>query len=326
MSELQKHPVFWFTDGSIIFSVENRAFKVHKTLLSRHSKFFALDDQKLTPISPTVEPALDIKPHFAVDPRLGISAKDVEALLEHLYHDAPLLSETRFSQIISILRVSSPLRLDFPEIHALAKDKLNSLFPSGRLPFFRPDNPEEALVLATEYTIPSMRKALYYHFVTSPDSTPDPEATQSPKFSTLLPSDVTTAIAEVIGEGDPNINAPRRPLSQTDAKLCEQLMERLIDYFTPILFTPPATPHMACTDVFADTWMSLVIQPAIENDGVYKPLETLEQIKSIEWEKLGLCQMCSKEKEEEWTEEQEKIWRAMDGWLGLVTEEPSVSI
>lgn len=95
-------------------------------------------------------------------------------------------------------------------------------------------------------------------------------------------------------------------------------MTSLIDYFTPILFTPPATPHMACTDVFADTWMPLVIQPAIENDGVYKPLETLEEMKDIDWTKHGLCESCVREKYEEWTEEQGNIWLAMDKWLGLI--------
>lgn len=94
-------------------------------------------------------------------------------------------------------------------------------------------------------------------------------------------------------------------------------MTELINHFTPILFTPAATPHMACTDVFADVWMPLVIQPALEDDGVYKPLETLERIRNVDWRKHGLCEDCVKEKREEWREEQENIWKLMDGWLGL---------
>lgn len=106
-------------------------------------------------------------------------------------------------------------------------------------------------------------------------------------------------------------------LSPGDAEICMTLMTRLIEHFTPILFTPAATPHMACTDVFASTWMQLVIQPALDNDEVYKPLETLERMKSIDWDKEGLCPSCVVEKREEWSEEQRTVWRLMDTWLEL---------
>lgn len=92
-------------------------------------------------------------------------------------------------------------------------------------------------------------------------------------------------------------------------------MTRVIDHFTPILFTPATTRHMACTDVFADTWMNLVISPALEDDGVYKPIETLERLKRIEWAQRGLCAECTREKREEWTEEQEAIWALVEKWL-----------
>lgn len=106
-------------------------------------------------------------------------------------------------------------------------------------------------------------------------------------------------------------------LNSEDAKRCRELMAHIIHHFTPILFTPAATPHMACTDVFADTWMTLVIQPALEDDGVYKPLETLQRMKTIDWAKEGLCELCVREKREEWTEEQRVVWARMDQWLCL---------
>jgi hypothetical protein len=102
-------------------------------------------------------------------------------------------------------------------------------------------------------------------------------------------------------------------------------MTNIIEYFTPILFTPPATPHMACTDVFAETWMTLVIQPALESDAVYKPLETLERMKSVDWAEKGLCPACVREKREEWTVEQEVIWKRVDGWLEIGGEKKIAS-
>ncbi|KAI5997701.1 hypothetical protein F5J12DRAFT_785160 [Pisolithus orientalis] len=73
----------------------------------------------------------------------------------------------------------------------------------------------------------------------------------------------------------------------------------------------PTTPHMACTDVFADQWMSLVIPSAISDGGVYKPLETLESIKQLDWAAEGLCPACVREKREEWTEEQAVVWEKL---------------
>jgi hypothetical protein len=92
-------------------------------------------------------------------------------------------------------------------------------------------------------------------------------------------------------------------------------MSDLIAHFTPILFTPPATAHMACTDVFADKWMPLVIQPSLDDHGVCAPLETLDKIKKVDWAQEGLCGSCLTDKVQEWTEEQDTIWEKMDGWV-----------
>jgi hypothetical protein len=94
-------------------------------------------------------------------------------------------------------------------------------------------------------------------------------------------------------------------------------MDALIAHFTPILFTPPAASHMECTDIFADQWMPQVIQPALENAGMHRPIETLELVKGVDWKSLGLCEQCVKEKTEEWTEEQRNVWRMVDDWMAL---------
>ncbi|KAG6828910.1 hypothetical protein H0H92_006361 [Tricholoma furcatifolium] len=246
-----------------------------QSLLSRHSRFFEVTNSS----SDVVEKDTFI----TVDRSRNVRSKDVEVLLEHIYHD---------------------------------RQRLIAMIPSEYSPSYLPDDPEDALYLATEYELPSMRKAMYYHFVTSPES---PFDTSSESTQTLDGSSTPTSEPEKAPAGEQRVDA-HIPTSQFHGQLCARLMERIIEYFTPILFTPPATPHMACTDVFADTWMRLVITPAIENNGVYKPLETLERIKGIDWEKEGLCEACVKEKNEEWSEEQQNIWKAMDAWLELTAE------
>jgi len=106
-------------------------------------------------------------------------------------------------------------------------------------------------------------------------------------------------------------------LTECDVRLCKSLMTRVIDHFTPILFTPATTPHMGCTDVFADTWMTCVISPAIETGGVYRPIETLERIRDLDWVKHGLCSACVEEKDKEWREEQENVWNMIERWLEM---------
>lgn len=98
---------------------------------------------------------------------------------------------------------------------------------------------------------------------------------------------------------------------------CKDLLDNLIGHFTPILFTVATAGHMACTDVFAEAWMPLVIQPALENNGLCKPIETLQTIIDLDWKVQGLCEECVEDKRQEWRGEQKDVWDKMDLWLGL---------
>ncbi|KAJ6609247.1 hypothetical protein B0H10DRAFT_2065194 [Mycena sp. CBHHK59/15] len=297
-------------------------FKIHRPLLTRHSPFLSsletansTNGSSQSPESPSSSDLANA--HIVIDPVRRVSALDMEILLQHLYHDIPLSPDAPFPRIASVLRVSSPGQLHFPQIHELALGYFAGLFPSGPVPFLHPQHLEEALNLAKLYQVTSIQKGLFYSLVTSSNfdtggtaSHDTSERDLSSRKPPVCGSEKTSipGNAETSPEGElvPQVaDPPRRVdiyvLSPLDSQRCLRLMTHLIDHFSPILFTAPATPHMACTDVFADTWMKLVIQPAIEDEGVYKPLETLERIK----------------KNQEWSEEQESIWRSTDQWLGL---------
>ncbi|KAJ7030422.1 hypothetical protein C8F04DRAFT_1186828 [Mycena alexandri] len=340
-SASDQHSTFWFDDGSLVLEVEGVMFKVHRTLLTRNSPFLlSLNIEKHSNATNPLEVA-----SLKIDPARRVSAVDFGVLLEHLYHDSadapllsPLSSDTPFPRIASVIRASSPGQLHFPQIHNIALRYFADLFPSGPVPFLHPRHLEEALSLATTFNVTSIQKGLLYSLVTSTnfdtegpashatpeqdldsrasatDRAPSPEkshAQGNPDPQTEAESAAQTAAT------DSPSSAHKYVLSPPDAQRCMHLMTNFIDHFSPILFTPPATPHMACTDVFADTWMTLVIQPAIDDEGVYKPLETLERIKHTDWAAAGLCSSCVLEKQAEWTEEQQTIWRLMDRWLGL---------
>jgi hypothetical protein len=84
-----QHLKFWFDDGSIVFRVQNHLFKVHWSLLSRHSSFFAHHRIKASYGSMAGNWGVDKIPgvYIVVDPSRHVLTQDVEVLLEHLYHD-----------------------------------------------------------------------------------------------------------------------------------------------------------------------------------------------------------------------------------------------
>ena len=72
---------------------------------------------------------------------------------------------------------------------------------------------------------------------------------------------------------------------------------------------------MACTDVLSEKWMPLVIQPALADNGLTRPIETLDRIVAIDWAREGLCPECIKDKTDEWRGEQKAIWDEMGAWI-----------
>ncbi|KAJ7126904.1 hypothetical protein C8R44DRAFT_616887 [Mycena epipterygia] len=326
LKEPAQHPVFWFDDGSIIIQVEAVIFKVHRALLTRQSPFLSSENLESTDACYC---ATELKNPYTVDPARQVSALDLEVLLEHLYHDIPLSQDAPFPRIASVVRVSSPGQLHFPRIHEIALRYFADLFPSSPVPFLHPPHLEEALSLATAFGVISIQKGLFYSLVTSTNFDTEGISSHDTSAGDLLPQAHLEEKTHIKGNVDPRFesertvvpdspaNAHKYVLSPLDSQRCMHLMTHLIEYFSPLLFTAPATRHMACTDVFADTWMKLVIQPAIDDEGVYKPLETLERIKRVDWAEAGLCSACCSEKNAEWTEEQLTVWRLMDQWLGL---------
>ncbi|KAI9065077.1 hypothetical protein FKP32DRAFT_1665636 [Trametes sanguinea] len=285
---LRRHARYWLDDGSLVVRAQDDIYKVHRTLLDRHSKVLA----SLSPSkdgSDENKDAVDGLIVVHIPDELEVRSEDFEALLEHLYHDAPVNDSASFPKVASVLRASSKEQLDFPAIHTLARNRLEEMFPSGPQVSFTSEHAEEALTLAVKHDIPSIRKALYYSIATHSHDHDSDAAGPS---------------------------APRRPtLSPELSARCDSLLEKLISHFTPILFTVATAGHMTCTDVLAEKWMPLVIQPALDDNGLCRPLETLERIISIDWAAEGLCTDCVRDKAEEWRGEQKAVWERMDEWL-----------
>ncbi|KAF9260040.1 hypothetical protein L218DRAFT_873202, partial [Marasmius fiardii PR-910] len=185
-----------------------------------------------------------------------------------------------------IIRTSSPEQLDIPKLYEEAISRFKSLIPAQPevLATFRCDWAEDAMALSMTFGISEVQKPLLYYLIAHSDLD-------------RFPSWAATDVVEKI------------------QKQVETVMPRLIDQFSPVIFTPPPTSHMECTDIVADRWMALVITPALENGRTGKPLNFLETMKGLDWEKEGVCKGCAADKRDEWREEQRRIWEMLDGWI-----------
>ncbi|KAI0306656.1 hypothetical protein B0F90DRAFT_1814510 [Multifurca ochricompacta] len=305
-SSCKKTDRFWFDDGSVIISLAPFMYKVHQSILDKHStKFTAwlLDplDPATLALSRTIEDAQI--PVVAIPDDLGITIEDFEALLAHLYHHSPLRPESSFHQLASILRASSPQLLAFPSIFELANRDLAAHFPGGSTPFthlHRTKHLEEALELALQYDINlETKKALVYSVATSTNFDPKGE--------------YDTSDSHIYDASD--IGAPHPALSPRTIRICHRLLALLIADFTPVLFTVGAASHMACTDIIADRWMTDVITPALADGGVGRPLETLARIASRSWQEEGVCVECVESKKLEWDKGAKDIWEKVGCWV-----------
>lgn len=89
----RRHPIYWLDDGSLILDVAAYRFKVHHTLVSRHSRFFSALSADQVAAETQVNGSEDLSTRdsssmqITLDSEKKVRAEDVEALLQHLYHD-----------------------------------------------------------------------------------------------------------------------------------------------------------------------------------------------------------------------------------------------
>lgn len=119
----KRHPELWFSDGSVILKAEDGLFKVHMSILSRHSVFFR--DMFSLPQPPQASP-LSLGQDEVMEgcPMVTLqdSADDVASLLIALYDGMSLGDNGRedFKVVAGILRLSSKYMVDSLRTKALA--------------------------------------------------------------------------------------------------------------------------------------------------------------------------------------------------------------
>jgi len=126
-------------------------------------------------------------------------------------------------------------------------------------------------------------------------------------------------------------------LSPTEAHITKHLMTSITTFFSPTIFQPANGSHMACTDIFAKHWVTLAVEPALEDGGLCDTFGTLNRLSSLAWvdevgaegdgdsnvggevtgEKkvVSVCDECLKNVRAEWEEEAMNIWAKIGEWI-----------
>ncbi|KAI0800654.1 hypothetical protein C8Q74DRAFT_1364354 [Fomes fomentarius] len=127
--ELKKDSELWFEDGNVVVVAQQTAFRVHRSVLSRHSDTFSGLFTLPQPADPAKIESLDGCPVV----RVSDSSHDFKHLLNVLYDGARYeLLESRntpeFSTLAALARLGH--KYEMTKIFASAMKRLSALFPT----------------------------------------------------------------------------------------------------------------------------------------------------------------------------------------------------
>ncbi|KAG6812753.1 hypothetical protein H0H92_000799 [Tricholoma furcatifolium] len=341
------HADLWFKDGSLICRAENTLFRVHMSILERHSIFFrdmlsipqpgvALADVKR---DPGFEENLESVPVI----ELHDSAEDVGNLLTALY-DGPAFGNNDpedFRIVSGVLRLSTKYLIDSLRTKALAH--LSKAWPTD----LKAWDMREDLARSHETDISSNGSHLYPHPIAIINLAREVDA------PSLLPSafyDLSrypfSHIFEPTGEDQTYRPLPPAPstLSVTDLqKLCigkEASQHAITSLITAMGNGQNARPSSmnssshnrkssqsqnfvcvsaaACRKDFSEL-VDLATQHYLfdRERGCYDPLYVAEELGQLKSAEFSECKACARTLEAWAAKEREKMWKSIPTWFRL---------
>ncbi|KDR71365.1 hypothetical protein GALMADRAFT_254142 [Galerina marginata CBS 339.88] len=291
-----RHPEFWLYDGSIVFSVENTLFRVHQTILAKHSEVFA---DLFTVPQPDGEDTVD-GCHLV---HLQDSEKDFEDLLRAVYIPEYFDScspdydlEHILSFTSGILRLSTKYMIRYlrqrcislllnklPHTYAGYEAKSTSSNPDR----YRSDTIMRAIKLARENNVPEIIPYAYYCLSRFPHK----------RFLKDRPDDISWKDKMIVLIG-------RERLQWAQMSLSHQflLLFRRSPTCQSSLCAHARSPHAE--------WHEL------EKHGSAHPLRAYEG-----WDNLNVCSDCITYCQARHLEGRKEVWQLLPTWFELPTWE-----
>ncbi|TCD62385.1 hypothetical protein EIP91_006967 [Steccherinum ochraceum] len=347
----KRHPDLWFSDGSVILKAEDGLFKVHMSILSRHSVFFR--DMFSLPQPPQTSP-LSLGQDEVMEgcPMVTLqdSADDVASLLIALYDGMSLGDNGRedFKVVAGILRLSSKYMVDSLRTKALAH--LTDAWPPSlrgwdlredRARQYEQDtgkgkgqlfpSPIEVINLAREINAPSLFPAAFYdlsryHFTQIFEPLDDdPLYPRDARHGQLSSEDMQKlalgkeASARFITSLIQSMSAPSPNAHIAMAASTPHHRRTQSHNKSSGSASSVCTSISACRKDFSEL-VELATQHYLfdREKGCADPLyvaEELGQLKSAEFE--SECKACARSLEMWAARERERMWRLIPGWFRL---------
>ncbi|KAF8074996.1 hypothetical protein FPV67DRAFT_1475672 [Lyophyllum atratum] len=330
----RRHSDLWFDDGSVICRAENTLFKVHMSLLSRHSVFFKdmfLMPQPKSPCDDTSpKPStIDVESNGIPVVDLYDTADDVGHLLAALY-DWPTFGnndQEDFRMVSGILRLSTKYIIDF--LRARALEHLSMAWPEDLARSHEADvaassthlypHPIAIIKLAREVDAPSLLPAAFYDLSRSP-FTHIFEPTEEDQMYRPLPNLSNLPAADIqrlcLGKeaGQHAITSLITAMGSSQHVRPAQLSAHTRKP-TAIGVCISAA---ACRKDFSEL-VDLATQHYLfdRERGCCDPLYVAEELGQLKSAEFSECKACAKSLEAWATREREKMWRSIPIWFRL---------
>jgi hypothetical protein len=314
----KRHPMHWYTDGSIVIRLKDVLFRLHRSRLTAQSTVFAA----LFDAPPDAE--LDVGEGetcnmYHIE---GVRPRDFETLLDVLddpscvpppctlyLRSADRLYNVRreymrpdlpFKTLSSLLRVTHAL--SYTKLHRWAAAQLETAWPASLSAFNAAPLPRAlaALALAQHCGVPDARKRAYYELLRTPcfgaDAEKKRESLDMDDYARLVRAR-EKCVEAWLGRKRPDMDGC--PYDNAECLANEALAVRQM-----------ISSHDAeCLGLF-----------------MYDPIAGLEYLCKKDWvawvadaayDDRSWCEGCVDEHREAWRKQRKQVWQGLDTWLEL---------
>jgi hypothetical protein len=292
------HPDFWYSDGSVILEVGNTKFKLHRTVLQRHSAyFFSLFQKEATyfevekGIPNATIPVYRVSETTADDfaTLLDLTENPMTYILEFVLKDHPMpllarILRAAYALSFGVERIWAGVTVEhmWPPTLDRVTDKV---IPYASI----------ALELARTCRMHKIGKRASYELLRMP------------------------AFGQSTATASSGADADLGALPHADLLHLLRAREQLCLIWAEVAGKAPA--GFPCLQGRVHTiWTELVHTSGIFAKGMIDPLMGLQKLIDIPWEDRGVCRKCVEVKVKEWTELRRKLWADLDVWMELTTE------
>ena len=342
---VRPHPDFWHPDGSVVVEIGNTKFKLHRSMLQKHSVYFASLFQTRGMPSQGGRAYLEVEvderspnAHIPVYRVSETTANDFVALLTVIeepmcvfafyvpptaYFCTWVCNCSKYADeappmpiLAGVLRAARALSFDAQR--KWAERVFERMWPATLDAVTDKPIPHAsvALALARTYGIHGVQKRASYELLRTPTLGQSVGAPSTP-----------------VEDGAAGADAEMGVLPHADLLRLLHAREQLCLFWAETAGKAPTefpclrgteSDRGPCTVMSGDRvhsrWAELVHASGVFAQRTIDPLMGLQDLVDIPWRDEGFCRKCVAARVNEWADLKRKLWDSLDVWLELTTE------